>query len=166
MDYIKKASAKGAREEPCLFCAKGGLRPGPRSLILAKTPRVLVMLNLYPYNVGHVMVATRRHEGALSRLTAEESVEMMTWLGRAERALRRAYGAHGFNIGLNLGRVAGAGVLGHLHWHVVPRWRGDTNFMPMMAGTRVLPESLDRTYARVSKALAALDRRPKKRARR
>ncbi len=124
------------------------------------------MLNLYPYNVGHVMVATRRHEGSLSRLTAEESVEVMHWLGRAERALKREYGAHGFNIGLNLGRVAGAGVLGHLHWHLVPRWKGDTNFMPMLARTKVMPEPLERTYARVSKALAALDRRPRKRARR
>jgi len=166
MAYIKRASARSSRKEACLFCEKGRFRPGPRSLILAKTPRVLVMLNLYPYNLGHVLVATRRHEGALSRLKTEESAELMHWLGRAERALKRAYGAHGFNIGLNLGRVAGAGVVGHLHWHLVPRWKGDTNFMPMMAETKVLPESLARTYARVSKALAALDRRAPKRARR
>lgn len=161
MAYIKKAGAKGARGEACLFCEKGRLRPGPGSLILAKTPRVLVMLNLYPYNLGHVMVATRRHEGALSRLTAEESADLMRWLGRVERALKRAYRAQGFNIGLNLGRIAGAGVVGHLHWHLVPRWRGDTNFMPMTARTKVLPETLARTYARVAKALDGLDRRPR-----
>ncbi len=166
MAYIKKSTAKGARGAPCLFCAKGRFRPGTRNLILAKTPRVLVMLNLYPYNVGHVLVAPRRHKGSLSNLSAEESVELTEWLGRVERALKRAYKAHGFNIGLNLGRVAGAGVLGHLHWHVVPRWNGDTNFMPMTARTKVMPESLDRTYARVAKALAALDAKRKKSPRR
>lgn len=166
MAYIKKSTAKGAREAPCLFCAKGRFRPGRRQLILAKTPRVIVMLNLYPYNVAHVLVAPRRHHGSLTKLSAEESVEITQWLGRVERAIKRAYKAQGFNIGLNLGRVAGAGVLGHLHWHVVPRWSGDTNFMPMTARTKVMPESLDRTYERVSKALAALDGRGKKRARR
>jgi len=166
MAYIKKAGAEGASKQPCLFCATARLKPGRRNLILAKTPRVLAMLNLYPYNVGHIMIATRRHTASFSELTTEESLELTEWLGRVEIALRREYKPHGFNIGLNLGRVAGAGVLGHLHWHVVPRWNGDTNFMPTTAGTKVLPESLDRTYARVSKALAAMDRRPGKRSRR
>ena len=162
MAYIKKSTAKGARGASCLFCAKGRSRPGSRNLVLARTPRVLVLLNLYPYNVGHVLVAPRRHHGSLSRLSPEESVELTQWLGRVERALKRAYRAHGFNIGLNLGRVAGAGVLGHLHWHVVPRWNGDTNFMPMTARTKVIPEALDRTYERVSRALAALAPRSRK----
>ena len=166
MAYIKKAGAEGASKQPCLFCATARLKPGRRNLILAKTPRVLAMLNLYHYNVGHIMIATRRHTASFSELTTEESLELTEWLGRVEIALRREYKPHGFNIGLNLGRVAGAGVLGHLHWHVVPRWNGDTNFMPTTAGTKVLPESLDRTYARVSKALAAMDRRPGKRSRR
>ena len=166
MAYIKKSTAKGARKAACLFCAKGRFRPGRRQLILAKTPHVIVMLNLYPYNVAHVLVAPRRHLGSLAKLSAEESVEITRWLGRVERAIKRAYKADGFNIGLNLGRTAGAGVLGHLHWHVVPRWNGDTNFMPMTAATKVMPESLDRTYDRVLKALAALDGRAKKRARR
>jgi ATP adenylyltransferase len=166
MPYIRKAGMEGAPRQPCLFCAKARLRPGKRNLVVAKTPRVLAMLNLYPYNLGHVMVATRRHTASLSDLTSEESLELTRWLGRIEGALTREYRPHGFNIGLNLGRVAGAGVLGHLHWHVVPRWNGDTNFMPMTAKTKVLPESLDRTYERLTKALAAMDRRPGKRARR
>jgi len=166
MGYIKKASARGARKGPCLFCAKGRLRPGKRNLVVARTPRVLAMLNLYPYNVGHIMIATRRHTPSLADLTREEAMEVTEWLGRVEQALTREYRPHGFNIGINLGRVAGAGVLGHLHWHVVPRWNGDTNFMPVTANTKVLPESLDRTYERVVKALAAVDRRSGTRARR
>ena len=159
MPYIAKAGGKGPKR--CLFCAKGRERPGKRNLVLARTPRVLAMLNLYPYNVGHVMVAVRRHAASLADLTPEESVEVTGWLGRVEAALTREYRPHGFNIGMNLGRVAGAGVLGHLHWHIVPRWNGDTNFMPVIARTKVLPESLDRTYARIAKALAATDRRAK-----
>ena len=159
MAYIRKAGAKGADRGPCLFCAKGRLKPGKRNLVVARTPRVVAMLNLYPYNVGHMMIAPRRHTFSLANLTPEESVELTEWLGRAELALRREYEPHGFNVGLNLGRAAGAGVLGHLHWHVVPRWNGDTNFMPVTANTKVLPESLDRTYERVVKSLAAVDRR-------
>ena len=165
MAYIKKAGSEGAAKGRCLFCAKGRLKPGKRNLVVARTSRVLTMLNLYPYNVGHVMVAVRRHTGSLSDLTSEESVEVTEWLGRVEKALTREYRPHGFNIGMNLGRVAGAGVLGHLHWHVVPRWNGDTNFMPVTARTKVLPESLDRTYERIAKALAAVDRRSRTRAR-
>lgn len=158
MAYIRKAGGKKADQGPCLFCAKGRLRPGKRNLVVARTERVLVLLNLYPYNVGHMLIATRRHTPSLADLTREESLELTEWLGRAERALKREYEPHGFNVGLNLGRVAGAGVLGHLHWHVVPRWDGDTNFMPVTANAKVLPEALDRTYARVTKALQGLDR--------
>ena len=158
MGYIRKASRKGADKDPCLFCAKGRQRPGKRNLIVARTERVLVLLNLYPYNVGHMMIATRRHTPSLASLTPEESLEVAEWLGRVERALGEEYEPHGFNVGLNLGRVAGAGVLGHLHWHVVPRWNGDTNFMPVTAMTKVLPEPLDRTYERVAKALERVGR--------
>jgi ATP adenylyltransferase len=154
IEYIRRAGGKKASRTPCLFCAAGRLRPAKRNLILAKDERTLVILNLYPYNTGHLMVATRRHVPSLGALTREEAVEVTEWLGRAERALGREYEPHGLNVGLNLGRAAGAGVLGHLHWHVVPRWNGDTNFMPVTADTKVLPESLDRTYARIAKALA------------
>jgi ATP adenylyltransferase len=159
MPYIRKAGKEGTAAKGCLFCATARARPGKRNLLLAKTPRVLAMLNRYPYSVGHVMVATRRHTPSLSGLTEEESVDLTEWLGRMELAIQRAYRPHGFNIGLNLGRVAGAGVLGHLHWHVVPRWNGDTNFMPTTAGAKVIPEALDRTYERLAKELAALSAR-------
>jgi ATP adenylyltransferase len=111
------------------------------------------MLNRYPYNVGHVMVAPRRHVRSFGQLGEEEAVELNSWLARVERALRRVYRPHGYNVGLNLGRAAGAGVLGHLHWHVVPRWSGDTNYMTVTGDTKVLPESLPRTYLRVREAL-------------
>ena len=169
MAYIAKASGKGSKKAKCLFCTLGRSRPGPRNLVLARTARVLVMLNLYPYNVGHVMVAPIRHRGSLGRLSADESLELTEWLGKVEGALQRAYRPHGFNLGMNLGRTAGAGVLGHLHWHVVPRWNGDTNFMPVIAATKVLPESLDRTYRRLRVALdggRAPGRRIKRAARR
>jgi len=116
-----------------------------------------VMLNLYPYNVGHVMVAPRRHVRSFGDLREGEVVELNAWLARVERALRRVYRPHGYNVGLNLGRAAGAGVLGHLHWHIVPRWNGDTNYMPVTGGTKVLPESLDRTYRRLRVALEAAE---------
>jgi ATP adenylyltransferase len=159
MAYIKQATSKKAKREPCLFCAKGRATPGPRSLVLGVSPRAVVMLNLYPYNVGHVMVAPRRHLRSIAQLTPEEAVEVTAWLGRVERALGRVYRPHGYNVGLNLGRAAGAGVLGHLHWHVVPRWNGDTNYMPAIADTKVLPEALGRTYRRLREALGTAGRK-------
>ena len=153
----KGRGGKAGAKEPCLFCGLAKAKPGPRNLVLATSPRALVMLNLYPYNVGHVMVAPLRHVGSLAGLRDEERLEMDDWLGRVETALRSAYRPHGFNVGMNLGRTAGAGVLGHVHWHVVPRWNGDTNFMPVTATTKVLPEPLDRTYRRIAKALASED---------
>jgi ATP adenylyltransferase len=158
MAYIKKASRKTGRRDVCLFCAKGKARPGLRNLVLAAGPRTVVLLNLYPYNVGHVMVAPRRHLRSFAQLTGEEAMELTGWLARVERALGRVYRPHGYNVGLNIGRAAGAGVLGHLHWHIVPRWNGDTNYMPVTAGTKVLPESLDRTYRRLREAIESQDR--------
>jgi ATP adenylyltransferase len=155
MAYIEKPREKAEGKERCLFCGLGDARPGVKNLLLATSPHALVMLNLYPYNVGHVMVAPRRHVGTLAAIRPEEQVEVGAWLGRVEAALRRAYRPHGFNVGANLGRSAGAGVLGHLHWHIVPRWNGDTNFMPVTATTKVLPEPLDRTYRRIAEALAS-----------
>lgn len=155
MAYIAKSARKLKGRDRCLFCAKGALKPGPKNLVLASTPLAIVMLNLYPYNVGHVMVAPRRHRPTLSALLEEEVLEIGVWLARVERALKRAYRPHGLNLGMNLGRTAGAGVPGHVHWHVVPRWTGDTNFMPVTAATKVMPEALDQTYVRVK---AALDR--------
>jgi ATP adenylyltransferase len=153
MAYIDGIRSKKAAKEPCLFCRLAKAKPGPKNLVLAVTPRVLVMMNLFPYNVGHVMVAPTAHVGKLARLDPEDAAEMSAWLGRVEKAIGSAYRPHGFNLGMNLGRTAGAGVLGHLHWHIVPRWNGDTNFMPVTASTKVLPEAIDRTYAKLARAL-------------
>lgn len=156
MEYVAPTKRAPRRTRAsCLFCVlAGGKQRGP-NLVLASTPLTLVMLNLYPYNVGHVMVAPRRHLAAPSGLHPEEAADLNAWLGRVVDALRREYRPDGFNLGANLGRVAGAGVVGHLHWHVVPRWNGDTNFMPVLASTKVLPEALTRTGARLRKALEA-----------
>lgn len=165
MAYIKKALRPGeGRREPCLFCKQAKARPSAKSLVLATSPLAVVMMNLYPYNVGHVMIAPRKHRAGLADLTPDETLDLGVWLARVECALRREYRPHGLNIGMNLGRTAGAGVLGHLHWHVVPRWNGDSNFMPVIADTKVLPEALDLTYARVRRALEAeIARRAKRR---
>lgn len=154
MEYVapKKKPGAGKGKASCLFCEVLERKAG-RNLVLAATPLSLVMLNLYPYNVGHVMVAPRRHLASPAGLNAEEAADLNVWLGRVVEALRREYRPQGFNLGANLGRVSGAGVVGHLHWHVVPRWNGDTNFMPVLAETKVLPEPLDSTFRRLRKAL-------------
>jgi ATP adenylyltransferase len=108
-----------------------------------------VILNLYPYNSGHLMVVPRRHVGTLAALEPAEVGEMAEWVRRAEIALNEAYEPQGINVGMNLGRPAGAGVLDHLHVHLVPRWTGDTNFMSVVGNVRVLPEELSQTADRL-----------------
>jgi ATP adenylyltransferase len=122
--------------------------------IVARDPHVLVMLNRYPYNNGHLLVAPRRHVGELADLTQDEHLACMEWLGRLTVVFRERIHPDGFNVGLNLGRAAGAGLPGHLHWHLVPRWSGDTNFMSSLAGTRVIPQSLEAMRELLTEALA------------
>jgi ATP adenylyltransferase len=167
MEYVAPKKRPGRKAKvSCLFCDIAARKPTGRNLVLAATPLTLVMLNLYPYNVGHAMVAPRRHLATPAGLNAEEAADLNACLGRVVEAIRREYRPHGFNLGANLGRVSGAGVPGHLHWHVVPRWNGDTNFMPVLADTKVLPEALDRTYRRIRKALeGATPSRPRRRTR-
>ena len=114
-----------------------------------------MVLNKFPYNPGHILVVPLRHVGELEDVTAEENAELQALLQRAIRAIRRTADPQGFNIGLNLGRMAGAGIPEHLHWHVVPRWSGDTNFMPVVGDTRVLPELLAETYQRLKPGFEA-----------
>ncbi len=113
------------------------------NLVVRRSAASLVVLNRYPYNNGHLLVAPRSHKSSLGELTADEQGEIHRWLVAATGLLGERMSAEGFNVGLNLGRAAGAGLPGHLHWHVVPRWQGDTNFMPSLAGARVIPQSLD-----------------------
>ena len=148
MAYIQAAKEQG-EDDGCIFCdlpAEGG---DERTKILVRGERAFVILNSFPYNPGHLMVAPFRHVGDFGAIETDEFAEVDALLTRSVRALEEEMEPHGFNLGMNLGRVAGAGIPGHLHWHVVPRWNGDTNFMPVVGQTRVLPELLDETYARL-----------------
>ena len=141
----------------CVFCVAPDV-PEPESLVVARGDGCYVVLNLYPYNNGHVLVVPHRHIGALAETTPEELAELMVFTRRAEMALTEAYRPHGMNIGINLGRPAGAGVPGHLHVHLVPRWDGDTNFMTVVGETRVVPEEPPRTVARLAPIFERLAR--------
>ena len=132
----------------CVFCDAPRLSD-PESLVVHSGSRCFVVLNLYPYNNGHLMVVPFRHVATLSDLTTDELHELAVLTQRSEAALAEAYQPHGLNVGMNLGKPAGAGVLDHLHLHIVPRWNGDTNFMSVVGETRVLPEELPATAARL-----------------
>ncbi len=138
----------GPRSDGCILCEK---RTGDdeKNLVLARGDHAYVLMNIYPYNSGHLMIAPYRHLDCLEKLSPEEMTEMMTWARTSEQALRAAFYAEGFNIGINIGKVAGAGIDGHVHMHVVPRWNGDTNFMPVLGETKVIPEYLEETYAKL-----------------
>ncbi|MGB9378425.1 MAG: HIT domain-containing protein [Mycobacteriales bacterium] len=153
MAYIRgegKPDGPGA-EQGCPFCRIPQL-PDEDGLVVARGERVFVVLNLYPYNGGHLMVCPLRHVADYTELTTQEAGELAELTADAMRALRTASGAEGFNIGLNQGSVAGAGIAAHLHQHVVPRWGGDTNFMPVIAHTKVLPQLLRDTRDAVAAA--------------
>ncbi len=143
MAYIKGENkpAHGADGPDCPFCAAPG-RTDEDGLIVARGRHVYAVLNLYPYNSGHLMAVPYRHVADYPELTDEETVELAQFTQRAMGVIRAAMAPHGFNLGLNQGDVAGAGIAAHLHQHVVPRWGGDTNFMPIVGRTRVLPQLL------------------------
>jgi len=140
----------------CIFCDTA--QPGRGDLIVARGRLSFVILNLYPYNNGHLMVVPTRHVASLALTTAEERDELMTFTRRAEMALTEAYTPQGINVGINLGRPAGAGVVDHLHVHLVPRWNGDTNFMSVIGDVRVLPEDLATTKKRLQPIFERLER--------
>jgi len=132
----------------CVFCEALAGQDG-QALVVHEGPTCFVILNLYPYNTGHLMVVSRRHVASLAALTRDELNEMALLTQRAEQALTEAYQPQGINVGMNLGRPAGAGIADHLHVHLVPRWTGDTNFMSVVGQVRVLPEELPRTAERL-----------------
>jgi ATP adenylyltransferase len=152
MSYVSTA---GGPEAACVFCSLQTAGDDRRSLILLRGSRAFLILNAFPYASGHLMAVVTRHVGSIETATADELAEAMALIQKGTRALDAAYRPDGFNVGLNQGRVAGAGVLGHLHIHLVPRWNGDTNFMPVIGETKVLPESLETTYDRLAAALAS-----------
>ncbi|MBX0327849.1 HIT domain-containing protein [Oscillochloris sp. ZM17-4] len=156
MTYIKREGAPG--EGGCVFCAMG---KGPQehdadSLVLHRGETCLVVMNLYPYNTAHLMVLPYLHTADLPGLDAATAGELFTLTRRCVSILGDVYQPHGFNLGMNLGSIAGAGIAEHLHMHIVPRWSGDTNFMPIVGGTKLIPEDLDATYDRLRPAFAAL----------
>lgn len=149
MEYIE--SAKDTVPEGCVFCdvLEGDGDPSERR-VLFRDEHAWCTLAKYPYNPGHLLVLPVRHTGELEELTPVETAAVSALLQRSVRALREEAQPHGFNIGLNLGRIAGAGIPEHLHWHVVPRWSGDTNFMPVVGQTRVLPQLLQETFEKLA----------------
>ena len=157
LKYVTGSSGGG--DDSCIFCASAD--PSRDDLVLIRTAACYAILNLYPYNNGHLMIVPNRHVASLSVTTVAEQTDLIRLTRHAEMALTEAYSPQGINIGINLGRPAGAGVLDHLHIHLVPRWSGDTNFMTAIGNTRVLPEDLQSTAAKLSpifQRLASADR--------
>jgi len=147
MEYIVSK-----KDEGCIFCDKIADNDDEANYILHRGETCYVMLNLYPYNNGHLMVSPYRHVPSPEQLVEEELTEMMLMVNLSLRALRRAMRPDGFNIGVNIGKAAGAGIEEHVHIHIVPRWEADTNFMPILSQTRIIPELLDETYRKLKAA--------------
>jgi len=139
----------GKREPYCIFCPEGDGLSDEERLILHRDRLIMVMMNKYPYNNGHLLVAPWRHLANLEELSQEEMNDLMRWVQICAMILKRVMHPEGFNIGLNLGAAAGAGVEDHLHFHVVPRWQGDTNFLTVFADVRSIPEHLKQTYGKL-----------------
>jgi ATP adenylyltransferase len=145
MEYIENHGKEGS----CVFCRAASLEDSPENLIVHRGKHAFVILNRYPYTSGHVMIVPFRHEPALDTLEAADRAEMMELTSRSTSVLHKAYQTLAFNVGMNIGEAAGAGIKEHVHIHVVPRWVGDTNFMSSLASTRVLPETLADTWKRL-----------------
>lgn len=141
-------------DEKCFLCRAAAGTDDRANLVVCRGPRTLAVLNRFPYNNGHLMISPQRHLGRLEEIDAETHAEVVAVMIRATLAIERLMSAHGFNVGVNLGRAAGAGVPRHLHWHVVPRWEGDTNFMPVLTDAKVISQSLDSLWELLAPALA------------
>jgi ATP adenylyltransferase len=139
----------GTREDGCVFCNRLAESDDVGSLILHRGPRTFAIMNLFPYNTGHAMILPNDHLASPEELDDETAIEMVLFLPVILAAVRRALGPGGFNVGMNLGSIAGAGIAAHLHQHIVPRWQGDANFMPILANTKALPELIAVTYAKI-----------------
>jgi ATP adenylyltransferase len=144
MDYIL-----GDRPKGCIFCPDNNSESDEKRLLLYGGERSVIMMNRFPYNNGHLMVAPRKHTSTLDNLDNEDLLDLVKKVRWSVQVLRQTMSPDAFNVGLNLGSVAGAGVEAHIHFHVVPRWNGDTSFMPVFAEVRVIPEHLQQTYARL-----------------
>ncbi len=154
MKYIRRERRE---EEGCLFCRKGQSRDDIDNYVIYRTDSTFALLNTYPYNNGHLLVVPYRHTAELESLRPEESADLMAVTRECVKALKQVMAPDGLNIGFNLGAAAGAGVVDHLHLHIVPRWVGDTNFMPVIAGTDVIPQSLQELYRLLTEAISKND---------
>jgi len=137
------------KEKDCIFCSKPAEQDDKKNLILLRGEFSFVIMNYYPYNNGHLMVVPYRHVAELPDLSKHENSEIMKFLTVCTKALQQSMFPHGFNIGMNMGEVAGAGIKDHLHFHIVPRWNGDTNFMPITGHTKVVSEALEETWKKL-----------------
>jgi ATP adenylyltransferase len=151
MEYLRGTAVENEKKD-CIFCGMLKENRDRENLILYRGSSAFVVMNLYPYNSGHLMVVPNRHIGQLSDLQPEEMLELGKLLQQTVNVLERAMQPQGFNIGMNLGRIAGAGIANHIHYHLVPRWGGDTNFMPVVGQTKVLSESLQEGWEKLTKA--------------
>lgn len=152
-DASSGSGAKKAKKSGCIFCDKPAQDCDTDNLIAERGPSCFVILNAFPYNNGHIMVVPYRHVNHPSQLTGEEQAELMATASRMMEAITTISHPDGFNMGMNIGSAAGAGIAAHLHLHVVPRWNGDTNFMPVIGETKVMPQTLEQVYARLTAAL-------------
>lgn len=152
MDFILSP-----KEQGCFLCRIIAEAPDrdEANLVVLRGERCLLLLNRYPYNAGHLMVAPLRHVATLAELTVEEQTELLSLACRGQRLLEKAFAPQGFNLGINQGTAAGAGLKDHMHLHIVPRWAGDANFMPVLGSPRVVPEALERTCRRLREWVAA-----------
>jgi ATP adenylyltransferase len=141
------------KKDECIFCTQPAAHEDEKYHIIYRGEHCFIMLNLYPYNNGHLMVAPYEHVGSISLLNATIMAELMNQVQLALSALRLAMNPHGFNMGINEGKVAGAGFADHTHFHIVPRWDGDTNFMPVIADIKVMPDHLDNVYRQLKEAI-------------
>jgi ATP adenylyltransferase len=151
LKYIENAD----KTPGCIFCEFPKLDRDAELYILHRSEHAFLILNAFPYSNGHLMVVPYQHTASMDTLSEEEMLDVMRLTRVAIRALKATFKPDGFNLGVNMGRVAGAGIADHLHWHIVPRWNGDTNFMPVLADVRVIPESLEVVYSRVAEQIPA-----------
>jgi ATP adenylyltransferase len=154
MEYIQEAKENQIQE--CIFCTKPKQKQNQKNLIVYESSQCFVMLNKFPYNNGHLMVIPYIHESDPTALVDAVLLDIQHTLNKTVLAVRETMDPHGLNIGMNLGRTAGAGIEDHLHWHLVPRWNGDTNFMPVLADTKVVSEALDQTWLKLVQAFKTL----------
>ncbi len=157
MRYIESAIDGSNADEGCIFCTKPARDTDEKDLILWRGRFCFVIMNLYPYNNGHLMVVPCRHTADIADLLPEESAELWSTIVRCRDVLKTAMSPDAINIGMNLGRTAGAGIEDHVHVHIVPRWNGDTNFMPVIAGVKVISQSLEEAYRILREGFESLD---------